>query len=100
MSKTNVLATLHGFSFIPPGSVFRGKDTQGRLKIDYYINSETPPSGAVQREKLKDVKEDGTTTFIKPGENIKTSAELVKEGKPISKPPKEKTKKSMMDGKQ
>jgi hypothetical protein len=92
MSITNVISTLQSFSFVPPKSICRGKEASGRIKIDYYIDSNEKINGFSEREKLKEAKEDGTVTFTKPGETKKTSAELKKEGKPISNPPKVKVK--------
>lgn len=92
MSKTNVIATLQSFSYIPPNSICRGKEASGRIKIDYYIDTEYQVVGIIQREKLKEATESGTVLFTKPGETKKTSAELKKEGKPISDTPKVRTK--------
>lgn len=92
MSVTNVITTLNIFSFIPPKSICRGKEASGKLKIDYYVDSTQSINGLSVKEKLKEAKEDGTVTFTKAGETAKTSAELKKEGKPISVDDKVKVK--------
>lgn len=93
MSQINILATLQNHCAVPLKSIFRGKDGT-KLKIDYWIDN-TLPMGTQPpiSVKLKEVKEDGTVTYIKPGETIKTSAGLIKEGKPVSKPQETKAKK-------
>lgn len=92
MSQINILATLQNHCAVPQKAVFRGKDGT-KLKVDYSIDDTTPVSlQPPVLEKLKQAKADGTVTFTKPGETIKISAELIKEGKPISKPQKEKAK--------
>lgn len=75
----NYLATLHHMCHIPLGSIYRGND-----KFDFY--STAFPD--ICKERLKEVKDDGTAVFTKPGETIKTSAELKKQSKPVSKPQK------------
>ena len=47
---------------------------------------------------LKEVKENGIVDYVKPGEKVKTSAELKKEGKPPAKPPIVKPPKPKDDG--
>jgi hypothetical protein len=92
MSQVNILATLQNHCAVPQKAIFRGKDGT-KLKIDYWIDDTTPVSlQPPVLEKLKQAKADSTVTFTKPGETTKTSAELIKEGKPISKPQKEKVK--------
>jgi len=90
MSIVNILAILQNHCHIPPGSIYRGNSGK-ELKIDYVVD-DTLPIGQRPpiKEKLKEAKTDGTVTFVKPGETLKTSAELRKEGKLESKPPKEK----------
>ncbi len=88
----NYLITLQNMCHVPKGSVWRGTG-----KIDFY--AETIPDANVVKEKLKEVKENGTVDYVKPGEKIKTSAELKKEGKPVSKPPIVKPPKPEDDGK-
>ena len=88
----NYLITLQNMCHVPKGSVWRGTG-----KIDFY--AETIPDANVVKEKLKEVKENGTVDYVKPGEKTKTSAELKKEGKPTSKPPIVKPPKPKDDGK-
>jgi hypothetical protein len=92
MSQINILATLQNHCAVPQKAIFRGKDGT-KLKVDYWIDNTIPATflPGIQ-EKLKEVKSDGTVTYTKAGETIKTSAELIKEGKPITKPQKEKVK--------
>ena len=89
----NYLATIHHMSHIPVGSIYRGSG-----KFDF--SADKLPD--ICKEKLKEVKDNGTAIYTKPGEKVKTSAELKKEGKPIStpNPPKpEKPPKPEDDGK-
>lgn len=88
----NYLITLQNMCHVPRGSVWRGTG-----KVDFY--ADTIPDANVVKEKLKEVKENGTVDYVKPGEKTKTSAELKKEGKPISKPPIVKPPKPKDDGK-
>lgn len=88
----NFLISLQNMCHIPRGSVWRGTG-----KVDFY--AETIPDANVVKEKLKEVKTNGTVDYVKPGEKVKTSAELKKEGKPISKPPIVKPPKPKDDGK-
>ena len=88
----NYLITLQPWAHVPRGSIHRGNS-----KVDFY--AEVLPDGNVMKEKLKEVKENGTVDYVKPGEKVKTSAELKKEGKPISKPPIVKPPKPKDDGK-
>lgn len=90
MSQINILAILPNHCMVPPGSIVRGKSGD-KLKVDFsYDNSVPATLRTPVEEKLKEAKPDGTVTFTKPGETLKLSAELVKEGKPVSKPPKTK----------
>ena len=88
----NYLITLQPWAHVPRGSIHRGKS-----KVDFY--SDTLPDANVVKEKLKEVKENGTVDYVKPGEKTKTSVELKKEGKPISKTPIVKPPKPKDDGK-
>lgn len=88
----NYLITLQNMCHVPRGSVWRGIG-----KVDFY--AETIPDANVVKEKLKEVKETGVVDYVKPGEKTKMSAELKKEGKPISKPPIVKPPKPKDDGK-
>lgn len=89
MSKLNILATLQNHCAVPFGSICRGKDLSGKIKVDYTIDDTTPVTYRPPvSEKLKEVDGSGTVKFVKAGETIKTSEELKKEGKPVSKPPK------------
>jgi hypothetical protein len=91
MSIINILATLQNHCSHPGTKlIFRGKDGK-KLKVDYNMDDSTPLGlRPPLPEKLKEAKSDGTVTYTKPGETIKISAELVKEGKPVTKPLKEK----------
>ena len=91
MSIINILATLQNHCSYPGTKlIFRGKDGK-KLKVDYNMDDSIPVGLRLPAlEKLKETKSDGTVTYVKPGETIKVSAELVKERKPIVKPPKEK----------
>jgi hypothetical protein len=88
---SNILATLQNHCSHPGTKlIFRGTDGK-KLKVDYNADDSVPVGlQPAILEKLKEAKSDGTVTYTKPGETTKISAELVKEGKPISKPPKEK----------
>lgn len=93
MSQINVLAVLPNHCAVPKGAIFRGK-TGNELKVDFYYDDTIPATTRNPiKEELKKAKEDGTVTYIKPGETIKTSTELIKEGKPVSKPQETKAKK-------
>ena len=87
----NYLITLQPWAHVPRGSIHRGNS-----KVDFY--ADTIPDANVVKEKLKEVKENGTVDYVKPGEKTKTAAELKKEGKPISKPPIVKPPKPKDDG--
>lgn len=66
---SNILATLHPYSSIPPGSVYRG---DGKFDIL------EPAPFTLVNVKRKDVNNSGTATFTTPGETIKTRLELRK----------------------
>ena len=87
----NYLIELQKWAHVPKGAVYRGNS-----KVDFY--AEVLPDGNVMKEKLKEVKENGTVDYVKPGEKVKTSAELIKEGKPPAKPPIVKPPKPKDDG--
>lgn len=88
----NYLITLQPWAHVPRGSIHRGNS-----KVDFY--ADTIPDANVVKEKLKEVKENGTVDYVKLGEKTKTSAELKKEGKPIRKPPVVKPPKPEDNGK-
>jgi len=88
----NYLITLQPWAHVPRGSIHRGNS-----KVDFY--ADTIPDANVVKEKLKEVKENGTVDYAKLGEKIKTSAELKKGGKPPAKPPIVKPPKPKDDGK-
>ena len=77
----NYLVTLANWAHVPPGSIHRGSG-----KIDF--KADAIPGPAVVKEKLKEVNDKGVVEFAKPGEKTKTTEELKKGGKPISKDPK------------
>lgn len=92
MSQINILAVLPDHCTVPLNSIFRGKSGK-ELKVDFYYDDTIPTTFRTPvKEKLKEAKEDGTVLFAKPGETIKISAELKKEGKSISKPQETKVK--------
>ena len=66
---SNILATLHPYSNIPPGSVYRGNGKFDILE---------PSPFTLVNVKRKDVNNAGTATFTAPGETIKTRLELRK----------------------
>ena len=78
--SNDIIATCHPWSHIPPGVIFRGKSGK-ELKLEF--KADKPPTSI--KEKLVEAKTDGTVVFKKPGETTKTSAELIKEGKPPKK---------------
>jgi len=88
----NYLITIQNWAHVPRGSIYRGNG-----KVDFYADA--LPDANVVKEKLKEVKETGVVDYVKPGEKVKTSAELKKEGKPISKPPVVKPPKPEDNGK-
>ncbi len=88
----NYLIELQKWAHVPKGAVYRGNS-----KVDFYADE--IPDANVTKTKLKEVKENGTVDYVKPGEKTKTSAELKKEGKPISKPPVVKPPKPEDNGK-
>lgn len=87
----NYLIELQKWAHVPKGAVYRGNS-----KVDFY--AEVLPDGNVMKEKLKEVKENGTVDYVKLGEKVKTSAERIKEGKPPAKPPIVKPPKPKDDG--
>lgn len=66
---SNILAILHPYSNIPPGSVYRG---DGKFDIL------EPASFTLVNVKRKEVNDSGAATFTAPGETIKTRLELRK----------------------
>lgn len=66
---SNILATLHPYSSIPSGSVYRG---DGKFDIL------EPEPFTLVNVKRKEVDDAGTATFTAPGETIKTRLELRK----------------------
>ena len=74
----NYLCTLNNFSLLPNRTIYRGNN-----KFDFYADESRVPQ--IVKEKLKELMEDATEVFKKPGENKKISAELKKEGKPEAK---------------
>ncbi|MBK8117452.1 MAG: hypothetical protein IPK44_24505 [Candidatus Accumulibacter sp.] len=80
--SNNIIATLPNFTSGPAGVIMRGKSGKD-LKIEY--KADKPP--VVIKERLVESKQDGTVFFRKAGETVKTSAELIKEGKLPSKEP-------------
>lgn len=94
--SNDIITTCHNGSFVSPGSIYRGKTAGKELKIE--AKAEMVPSHA--KTKLVETKSDGSTIFRKAGEIAKTSAELIKEGKPPKeKPPSEKPKTEEGEGK-
>jgi len=88
----NYLITLQPWAHVPRGAIHRGNS-----KVDFYADA--LPDANVVKEKLKEVKENGTVDYAKLGEKTKTAAELKKDGKPIVKPPIVKPPKPKDDGK-
>lgn len=86
-----IIVTVPGFTLIQSGAIYRGKSGKD-LKIEF--KTDQPPT--IIKEKLVEAKLDGSVIFRKTGETVKTSAELIKEGKPpyLESPikPKEKDK--------
>lgn len=72
-----IIAIVTNFTLLSPGVIFRGKSGKD-LKVEFDDENKS----VVIKEKLVESKPDGTTVFRKPGETSKTSAELIKEGKP------------------
>ncbi len=66
---SNILATLHPYSAIPPGSVYRGNGKFDILE---------PATFTLVNVKRKEVNDSGAATFTAPGETIKTRLELRK----------------------
>jgi len=80
--SNDIIATVHGFTLIPAGAIYRGKSGK-YLRVEF--KADRPPT--VIKEKLVEVKPDGSDVFRKAGETVKTSAELIKEGKPAATEP-------------
>ncbi len=80
--SNDIIATVPGFTLIPAGAIYRGKSGKD-LKIEFKADQKP----TVIKERLVESKEDGSAVFRKVGETSKTSAELVKEGKPPVKEP-------------
>lgn len=84
----DIIATIAEYYPTPPGAIYRGKDGK-YLKIEFKATKQAP----VIKEKLVETKPDGTIVFRKNNEKAKTSAELIKEGKPpYVEPPKKEPK--------
>jgi hypothetical protein len=86
-----IIAITASFTLLPPGVIFRGKSGKD-LKVEF----DDEVKSIVIKDKLVEAKPDGTAIFRKPGETAKTSAELIKEGKP---PKLEKSKNTRGTGK-
>ena len=80
--SNDIIATVPGFTLIPAGAIYRGKSGKD-LKVEFKDDRRL----TVIKEKLVEVKPDGSAVFRKAGETAKASAELVKEGKPPVKEP-------------
>jgi len=81
--SNDIIATVPNFTLIQAGAIYRGKSGKD-LKVEFKDDQKP----AVIKEKLVEVKPDGSAVFRKAGETAKTSAELIKEGKPpVKKPP-------------
>lgn len=85
--SNDIIATVPEFTLIPARAIYRGKSGKD-LKIEFKDNQKP----TVIKEKLVETNPDGGVIFRKAGETAKTSAELVKEGKPSSKEPPIKSK--------
>ena len=85
--SNDIIATVPNFTLIQAVAIYRGKSEKD-LKIEFKDDQKP----AVIKEKLVEVKPDGTTVFRKAGETAKAAAELVKEGKPPVKEPPVKPK--------
>ena len=85
--SSDIIATVPNFTLINAGAIYRGKSGK-ELKIEFKDDQQP----AVIKEKLVEVKPDGSAVFRKAGETAKTSAELIKEGKPPVKEPPVKPK--------
>lgn len=72
-----IIAIAVNFALLLPGVIFRGKSGKD-LKVEF----DDEDKSVVVKEKLVEAKPDGTVVFRKPGETAKTSAGLIKEGKP------------------
>lgn len=73
----NYFATLNYWTLLPNETIYRGNK-----KFDFYADENKIPQ--IIKEKLVELKEDATVVFKKAGETTKLSADLKKEGKPIS----------------
>jgi hypothetical protein len=73
----NYLVTLNNWALLPNSTIYRGNK-----KFDFYADETAVPQ--IIKEKLVELKEDATVIFKKAGETTKLSADLKKEGKPIS----------------
>lgn len=71
-----IIAIPADFSHLVPYTIFRGKSGK-LLKVEFDDSVKV-----VIREKLVEATTNGTVVFRKPGETSKTSAELIKEGRP------------------
>ena len=81
--SNDIIATVPNFTLIQAGAIYRGKSGKD-LKVEF--KGDQQPT--VLKEKLVEVKPDGSVVFRKAGESAKTSAELIKEGKdPMKEPP-------------
>jgi len=85
--SNDIIAIVPNFTLINAGAIYRGKSSK-ELKIEF--KDDQKPT--VIKEKLVEVKPDGSAVFRKAGETAKTSAELIKEGKPPVKEPPVKPK--------
>lgn len=85
--SNDIIATVPDFTLIPAGAIYRGKSGKD-LKVEF--KSDQKPT--VIKEKLVEVKPDGSAVFRKSGETAKTSAELIKDGKSPGKEPPVKPK--------
>ena len=85
--SSDIIATVPNFTLINAGAIYRGKSGK-ELKIEFKDDQKP----AVIKEKLVEVKPDGSAVFRKAGETAKTSAELIKEVKPPVKEPPVKPK--------
>jgi len=85
--SSDIIATVPNFTLINAGAIYRGKSGK-ELKIEFKDDQKP----AVIKEKLVEVKPDGSAVFRKAGQTAKNSAELIKEGKPPVKEPPVKPK--------
>ena len=85
--SNDIIATVPNFTLIQAGAIYRGKSGKD-LKVEFKDDQQP----TVLKEKLVEVKPDGSVVFRKAGETAKTSAELIKEGKDQMKEPPVKPK--------